>query len=174
VLLPVPDGEAFWIGLRPPRARLRLRVTVVVETERGLLDAFSGDSARPDAPGLDIAGAGACDGIRSGGCGIWPFTRATTTVAPVTQAVLLTATPAARLLPAASAAGPRPLYGIGGPTRPSGASQAAPLPEVIWSEDRAASVRVRLVLPDEYVGRTGAPPPPPLNPHARYGSWRLP
>lgn len=175
VLLPVPDGEAFWVGLRPRRGRLRLRVGVAVETGRDLLDALTGEPARPEASGLDLAGASACDGVRAGGDGVWPFTREPAAAGMSgTRAVLLTATPAACLLPAASVAGPQPLHGIGGPARPSGAAPTVPPPEATWRDDRAASARVCLVSPDEYADRTGAPPPSPLEPRARYGGWRLP
>ena len=82
-----------------------------------------------------------------------------------------------------------PMLVLPGIRRPDGTSwwalTSAPPPDAgpacqglvlaMWRRNRCVALaRIRLVDFAEFTARTGLPPPPPLDPDAGYGGWRLP
>lgn len=167
LVLPCPDGEAFWIGLvTSPGSRHRLRM--VVSTASGdRVDALTG--AEPaDSEGFLAPPPHGVAGIRRPDGSWWAFAReAGDASAPVCRSIELRCQSAET--PARPVAGPqRQHIGPGQPPVPSEPGAAQP-----FAAAETASVWVDVIAPEQFRALGGVGPPP-LNEADRYGGWRLP
>lgn len=179
LVLPCPDGEAFWIGLVTSPAGPQHRLRVLVSTTSGdRVDALTGASA----DGIDSAGIEdlpapprhGVPGILRDAARWWAFARDTgETHAPACREIELHCRSAGTAEPVCQAAGPsRQHAGPGSPFPPpeSRPPKASPPP---LEADETSSVRVDVVDPEHFQALCSLRLPP-LNEANRYGGWRLP
>ncbi len=178
LVLPCPDGEAFWIGLVPSPAGQQHRLRVLVSTTSGdRVDALTGALANdPEPAGMDDLLAPprhGIPGIFRGDGSWWAFARHTDeTPAPGCREIELRCRSAGTAAPASQSAGPgRQHAGPGYPFSPAEPGPRKSSPPVEAGE--TFSVRVDVVEP-EHFHVLGGPRVPPLDESNRYGSWRLP
>lgn len=179
LLLPCPDGEAFWIGLvtTPPERQHRLRV-VVTTADGKRIDALIGTLADHTEPPKDEDLQGAprhgVPGIFRGDGSWWALAyRPVATSAPACRSIELqcrSAGPPARDRPNT---GPGPQHASPGcGSRPSESRPSETLLPPNEDGERF-SVRIDVVEPEQFK-ILGAIQVPPLNEADRYGGWRLP
>ena len=180
LVLPCPQGEAFWIGLvASGHAQNRLRVIVSLGSEH-TVDALTGAPA-DDLQPADVddipAPRNGIPGIFRGDGNWWAFARDTgETAAPACTVIELLCR---------SVEGTEPLRETSGPGRQHagpgqrGESHRPPVaesrPSVKSSTDResSSSVRVDVVGPEDFEALSDMRVPP-LEEANHYGGWRLP
>lgn len=178
---PVDAAEALWLGVSTRRASIAVLVRVAVETTaQGELDAVSGSAwSEMSFSGYVVPPTQAIDGIARRGGGLWPFTRVLPAPdAPACTALQLIAIPPRRLACRQAGTGREPVS-YHQPESTQGSEPGTDgVPKTtdaaFWREGRAVRVRIRLVDSPTFAADTGLPPPPPLDPTASYGGWRLP
>jgi len=187
LILPSPDGEAFWIGLVPSPAGRQHVVRVLVSTaDRGRIDALTGTPADDNEPST---GAGnllapprhGIAGILRSDRSWWAFARDTgDTPAPACRGIELLCRPVTTAGPVPRTSDPgRQHAGPGYPPPPpeSLPSQASPpdarADDALSVPGNTWSVRVDLVQPGNFLA-FGGPEVPALEEANRYGGWRLP
>lgn len=176
LLVPLPDGEALWLGFDPASERRPVLVFVAVESGRGrAVDVRTGAPATRagQGGGIIVPPQRWIDGVRrpDGRCSAFAR-RAGGSDATDTRAIVVTAIPRLRL----TAARPRPRALV--LHSPASAGGNAPPPPAAeggeWDVARRASVRVRLVDVRTFTRETGEPGPPPLDRGAASGRQRFP
>jgi hypothetical protein len=173
LLLPVPDGEAFWVGLLATPQGPPSLVAVAASLASGeRVDLATGAAPAPD-PGRDgfaVPPRFAVEGIARGGGGWWALAReAPAPPAPACAGLelLVWTGPAAATGPRER--GPRPQHdptGPAGPRPPRPAAEAPAGPPV--------TLRVELVDPARFEAAGGARLPEPAGDEGTYRGWPLP
>jgi hypothetical protein len=182
LVLPCPDGEAFWIGIVPsPDGRpYRLRVLVSIVSD-GMIDALTGAAADEIQPAGDeeLASLHGIPGIFQGDGRWWAFARDTgDTPGPGCLEIEL-------LFQSAETAKPDRQTNHGGrqhagpgngdqsdpPSPPESRPPTTSPPHV--NPQSTSSVRVRVVEPEHFEALGGLRVEP-LHEDNQYGGWRLP
>jgi hypothetical protein len=164
LLLPVPAGEAFWVGLVATPGGPSSLVAVAAELGSGeRVDLATG----PVPPRFAVEGIARDDG------GWWALARE----APAPPApgcagleLLVWTGPAADTGPGER--GPRPQHDPAGPTGPGGPPPAAPATGA--SAGPPVPLRVELVDPARFEAAGGERPGAPADDQATYRGWPLP
>jgi hypothetical protein len=183
LVLPCPDGEAFWIGLvpSPDGRRYGLRVLVSIASD-GRVDALTGAAAAEIRPAGDeeLAPRHGIPGIFRGEGRWWAFARDTgDTPGPACLEIELLCQPAETAQPVRQTnhlgrqhAGPGNSDQSHPPPLPPESGPPAPSPPHV-NPQRTVSVRIQVVEPDHFEALGGSRVEP-LDEDNRYGGWRLP
>jgi hypothetical protein len=179
LILPCPDGEAFWIGLIPEPGRGSTVVRVLASVASGAwLDVLSGmphDRSQPtDSADITVPPEHAVVGISRGDGSWWAFTHRTGGIpAPACRGLELISRPGKPAEPPRRAAHSTRQHS--GETQDRGRRpppQLATPNEAAVASD-ASSVRIDVIEPEEFQALSGVFVPP-LDPLNQYGGWRLP
>jgi hypothetical protein len=179
LLLPCPDGEAFWIGLvtTPPERQHRVRV-LVTTADGKRIDALTGTLADLVEPSKveDLQGAPrhGVPGIFRGDGSWWALAyRTVATSAPACRTIELQCRSAGPAAPDRQTIGPGRQHtspGFGSRPPESRPSETLRPPD---EDGETFSVRIDVVEPEQFK-TLGGIQVPPLNEGDRYGGWRLP
>ena len=179
LLLPCPDGEAFWIGLVRTPAERQHRLRLVVTTADGKhIDALTGTLADHIEPPKDDDLQGAprhgVPGIFRGDGSWWALAyRPVATSAPACRTIELRCRSVGPAAPDLQTTDPgRQHTSAGFGSRPPESRPAETLlpPD---EDGETSSVRIDVVEPEQFK-TLGGIQVPPLNEADRYGGWRLP
>ncbi len=179
--VPLDEVEALWLGFSASRTSAAVLVRVAVETvAHGVVDAVSGLAwSEASLVGLVVPPARGIDGIARPDGNVWPFTRVSPVPdVPACTVVHLVVIPPRRRYRTQAAPGREPVP-YHGSNDAQGLEPEKPLvpasgDATFWRVGRAVRVRIRLVDGLTFAANTGQSPPPPIDPAARYGGWRLP
>jgi hypothetical protein len=174
VLVPLPDGEAFWLGLvrtaHGPAWTLHVLASLPSNERLDVVTGVPADPSRGEAFGsVSVPPSHAVEGIARGDGTWWPFTRGPTADAPVCRALDLLGSPAPTPPVTGSSGEPRRQHdsgrlGTSGPRRPSAGAGPVAVTSVL---------RVDVVDPKDF-SASGGDDVPPLDAEAPYRGRRLP
>jgi hypothetical protein len=164
LLLPVPAGEAFWVGLVATAGGLSSLVATAARLASG---------ERVDLATGTVPPRFAVEGIARDGGGWWALTReAPTAPAPACAGLELLVWTGP---PAASGPQPRdpgPQHAPAGPAGPPGPRPSAPTAGA--AAGPPVTLQVELVDPARFEAAGGEPLPEPAEDEETYRGWRLP
>jgi hypothetical protein len=177
-LLPLPDDDAFWLGLSSKGNTQTVLACVMAETETGsALDALTGastaKSARPSGlAGLRVPPTQSIEGIASAAGGWWPFARvASPSQGPSIRSIRIFAIPSREQRGGRrAAAGAITIAPLHAPTPHSDNERAS---DKSWKLEQSHSIHLLIVSPDDFFAGTGVRLAP-FDQNASYRGWRLP
>lgn len=180
LILPCPDGEAFWIGLIPSPAGRRYRLRVLVSMASGdRVDALTGtpadDTRPPSVEDLPTPPRYGVPGIFRGDGSWWAFARDTGNApAPACREIQLLCRFADTGKPIRQTNYPsRQHVGPGYPQPSADPHPPEAPPPYLESDDDTSSAQVDVVEPGYFQTCSGMRVPP-LEENNRYGGWCLP
>jgi hypothetical protein len=164
LLLPVPAGEAFWVGLVAAPGGPSSLVAAVAEL---------GSGERLDLAAGPVPPRFAVEGIARGEGGWWALAlEAPAPGAPTCAGLELLVWTGPPVAATSQERGPRPQHDPTGPTGPGGPPPAAP---AAWaSAGPPVPLRVELVDPARFEAAGGERPGAPADDQATYRGWPLP